>query len=83
MSQVNKEHNYAVGIILQGCFTPIESYETAEELKQGFSRWYMFAYRKEITKPIMVEKADTKAEWTDAKCLVLEELMNKSILEIN
>src|SRR3989344_3201470 len=77
-SDVDKSHQYAVGVCIEGGgFAPIQTYETEKQLEEGFSQWYQNACQRGITKPIAVKKEAREQGWDGAQCFILRGLMEK------
>lgn len=70
----NKNHRYAVAVQANGCSTLLESYETLEQLKEGYRDWKEFASKRKTAEPVPIEFI--KIEGRNGKCRVLTDLIN-------
>jgi hypothetical protein len=71
--QVDMELKYAVAVPAEGGIVmPVQSYETMEQLREGYKTWQQFASGRGITKPVPIEFVDKTG-----KCRVLTDLLSQ------
>ncbi len=69
--QLDSEYKYAVAVPIEGeKVVPIQSYETLEQLKEGYQTWLQYATERKITKPLPIEFLDKSG-----KCQVLTDIL--------
>lgn len=73
--QVNAEHKYAVAVPAQGgVVVPIQSFETLEQLKEGYRAWRQYATERDITSPVPIEFLDKSG-----KCKALIDIIKDNL----
>jgi len=69
--EVDMEQKYAIAVTAEGgIVVPIQSYDTLEQLKEGYSTWKKYASERQITKPVPIEFLDKSG-----KCKVLTDIL--------
>lgn len=69
--RTRNEEKYAVAVLCEGRIPMIiQTYHNREQLETGYREWYEFASKRNLVKPIPIEKVDEN--W---KCKILTDLL--------
>ena len=85
MPRLKEDHTYAVGFLNESRkeFSPYQSYDSVQELEEGFSMYYSFCKHSDTPLiPVAVQKR-REGEWSNSNCTRLIGIESRMIEKVD